>query len=185
MDVLFYFIFPLWEAYWRRGFGGLWNDRRIIGNRFIQHVLNVGALFALFYFAGREWYTAAYCAGIIEGLFWTRSHGAVFDFGTDSPSDKRYSCWYCRFILDRIFRPAYKASYWYDAAALFIRYTAPCFLIVPALGWGALAAGLIVTPIYALFFHLVREVKVIGGAYSAYSEIACGFLCGVIFALIA
>lgn len=179
------FLFPFFESYWRRGFGGLWNDKPVIGNRFIQHVLNAVVLFALFFFGGREWYTAIYCAVVIEGLFWTRSHGAVFDFGSDSPTDKRYDCWYCRYILDKIFKPEYKATYWYDCAGMIFRYTIPCLLLVPVLGWCAIFAGLIVTPVYALFFHLVRKVKVISGAYSAYAEIASGFLCGVIFAMLA
>lgn len=175
-------IYPFWEAYWRRGFGGLWNDTKIIGSRGVQHVLNGAVTAAVCYLTFYDWWWTIYIA-VVWQIEWTLKHGAVFDLGSDSSTDKRYDCWYCKHILNKIFPREYWHTYWYDFFGLSIRYMFPLLLLVPLVGWEIMLFGLMVSPVYALFYSLVREKHILTGAYSAYAEVVIGFLGGMILML--
>lgn len=178
MTSLAILIYPFWEAYWRRGFGGLWNDKPIIESRGVQHVLNGLITFVVCYANQKSLWLSFYIA-VVWQIEWTLSHGAVFDLGSDSKDDKRYDCWYCKYILDKMFPAEYHGTYWYDLFGLAIRYMYPLMLLVPFLGWEIMLFGLSVAPVYGLFYHLLREKHILNGAYSAYAEVTIGFLGGL------
>lgn len=177
--VLLIVCYPFWEAYWRRGFGGLWNGKKIIESRGVQHIINVLITFTVCFLVSRLWLLSIYVA-VVWQIEWTLSHGAVFDLGSDSKDDKRYDCWYCKYILDKMFPAEYHRTYWYDLFGLAIRYMYPLLLLIPVLGWKIMALGFVVAPVYALFYYLVREAHILKGAYSAYAEVTIGFIGGVI-----
>lgn len=174
----FVLTYPLWEAYWRRGFGGLWNDTPLIKSRGVQHILNALMTGMTTYAVTRIWWLSIYVA-VVWQIEWTLSHGAVFDLGSDSKEDKRYNCWYCKYILNKMFPEEYYGTYWYDLFGLAIRYMYPLMLLVPVLGWEIMLFGLSVAPVYGLFYHLVRVEHILKGAYSAYAEVTIGFLGGM------
>lgn len=165
MNYVVAFVLTCFESYWRRGFGGLWNDKPIIGNRFIQHVLNAIVLFLVYWyrFGLNQWWNCIIVIAVVQGLFWARGHGFAFDMGRDGqPNEtmlKRYEKpLYNRWLLTPIYNVFgwTKYGYTYDLLSMMFRYTLPCLLLIPVYGYDILIMGLIVSPIYA-FCWTFRE----------------------------
>lgn len=157
-------LFTLWESYFRRGFGGLWNDKPVIENRALQHVLNIVAMLLVFWYRLNEnVLLIAYVIAVVEGLHISRSHGALFDLGRDGQPDEKMLKRYEKPLFNRFFlTPLYnlfgwrKYGYTYDLFSMALRYTLPCVLLIPVFSWHVVFMGLGVSPIYA-FCWTFRE----------------------------
>ena len=157
-------LFTLWESYFRRGFGGLWNDKPVIENRALQHVLNIVAmLFVFWYRLNENVLLIAYVVAVVEGLYWSRGHGYAFDLGRDGQPDEKILKRYEKPLFNRfLLTPLYnlfgwrKYGYTYDLFSMALRYTLPCVLLIPVFSLHVVFMGLLVSPIYA-FCWTFRE----------------------------
>ena len=169
MNYIVAVLFSAWESYWRRGFGGLWNDKPIIENRALQHVLNSIAMILLFWYRfdivpkWQKVLTIVYVIAVVEGLYWSRGHGYAFDLGRDGQPDEKMLKRYEKPLFNRFFlTPLYnlfgwrKYGYSYDLFSMALRYTLPCVLLIPVFSWRIVFMGLLVSPIYA-FCWTFRE----------------------------
>ena len=169
MNYIVAVLFSAWESYFRRGFGGLWNDTPIIENRALQHVLNSIAMILLFWYRFDivpQWQkvlTIVYTVAIVEGLYISRGHGYAFDLGRDGQPDEKMLKRYEKPLFNRFFlTPLYnlfgwrKYGYSYDLFSMALRYTLPCVLLIPVFSWNIVFMGLLVSPIYA-FCWTFRE----------------------------
>lgn len=121
-------LYPLFLAVWRRCFGSNGWDLPIIKYRAVQHIIGGIVAFGVCLALGYTWWKGLAFAGVLQGLYWARSHGACFDFGHGKPDEKRYNqLWYWKYV-----RKIIPESEWYEFAGDFIlmvvRYTLPAML---------------------------------------------------------
>ena len=196
MNYIVAVLFSAWESYWRRGFGGLWNDTPIIENRALQHVLNSITMLLLFWYRFDivpQWQkvlTIVYVIAIVEGLYWSRGHGYAFDLGRDGQPDEKMLKRYEKPLFNRFFlTPLYnlfgwrKYGYSYDLFSMALRYTLPCVLLIPVFSWHIVFMGLLVSPIYA-FCWTFRERENARYGSTALAEWIVGAWTGLCLSLI-
>ena len=143
-------ICGLFEAIWRRCFGSGGWDIKILKIRAIQHVIGFVGIFACLITKYTLW-QALIAAGLMQGLYWARSHGCCFDFGHGKVDVKRYEqLWYWKYI--KKFIPE-KLWYGYDCDYFLmnVRYTLPSILVaLVLLSAPVLFMGFALTGMYAL-----------------------------------
>ena len=120
--------YACFSSIWRRAFGcSCWNIP-LLKNRAVQHIIGFLAAFGICWYNGYHLWQCLALGGVLQGLYWARSHGACFDFGHGKPDVKRYDqLWYWKYV-----RKIIPESQWYGFAGDFIlmvvRYTLPAML---------------------------------------------------------
>ena len=134
---------------WRRWFGGGFD--KLPDNRFLQHVIGFLACSFALWLCGYGYLQIIACAGVLQGLFWARSHGCCFDFGHGTVDVSRYDqLWYWKYVK-RIIPEKMWYGYQCDFILMTIRYTIPAILMSVILFSPILSlAGLCVGVSYAL-----------------------------------
>lgn len=198
IDFILAILSAIYFSIWRRGFGGAWNDKPFIENRFLQHILGGIAVFSLVFIrfssdSNNNYiliFKSLYTAIIVQGLFWALAHGFGFDCGRDGYPDekmlKRYEkVFYNKFFLTPIYNffKWKKYGYTYDLLSMFLRYTLPCVLLIPVFGFEILIMGAIVSPIYA-FCWSFRELENERYGSTALAEYIVGATTGLCLALL-
>lgn len=144
------FLCGLFEAIWRRCFGSNGWDIKILKIRAVQHLIGFLGL-SLFLITKYTLWQAVLVAGVMQALYWARSHGCCFDFGHSLPDPKRYEqLWYWDYIKKYI-----PVAQWYgydcDYFVMLVRYTLPSILVgCLLLSIPALFMGFALTGMYAL-----------------------------------
>ena len=148
-------LYDLFEAIWRRCFGNDGWGIPVLRNRSIQHIIGfLGASITL-WVCGYHWIQIIACAGVLQGLYWAKSHGICFDYGKGEVDLNRYE----KMLSWRLIRKYIPEKYWYEYASDFIlmatRYTLPAILMAVILLKPQIALlGLIVGGTYAFFWAL-------------------------------
>jgi len=149
-------LYACFLSAWRRCFGSDGWGLPIIKHRVIQHIIGALACFGICLYNDYHWIQAVLCAGVLQGLYWARSHGACFDFGHGTVDLKRYEqLWYWKYVKKII-----PESEWYtytgDFILMTVRYTLPAILCGLVL-WNipVMFMGLALSCVYALLwkFH--------------------------------
>lgn len=141
------FICAIFEAIWRRCFGCSGWHIKILEIRAVQHVIGFLGIFACLSTKYTLW-QALIAAGLMQGIFWARSHGCCYDFGHGEPDTKRYEqLWYWKYLKKYI-----PEKQWYgfncDYYLMNVRYTLPSLFVgavlfsIPALFMGFALAGM-------------------------------------------
>ena len=143
-------ICGLFEAVWRRCFGSNGWNIPILKIRALQHLIGFLVL-SLFLITKYNLWQAVLVAGVMQALYWARSHGCCFDFGHGEVDVKRYEqLWYWKYIKKII---PEKMWYGYDCDyfIMLVRYTLPSILVgCLLLSIPALFMGFALTGMYAL-----------------------------------
>lgn len=156
METLLKFLYPVFESLWRRWFGSD-TDIPIFNSRVVQHIVGFCATFSILWYIGTSWWQNLLACAILQGLFWAKAHGEIFDFGHSQPPDtSRYDdYWYWKYLKEIM-----PEEYWYgfecDYVMMTIRYSLPAFLLaLVLLSPLVLVAGLLVSSAYAVcwFFY--------------------------------
>lgn len=144
------FLCGLFEAIWRRCFGSDGWNIKILKIRAVQHIIGFLAL-ALFLITRHNIWQALAAAGLMQALYWARSHGCCFDFGHGEVDPKRYEqLWYWKYIK-KIIPEALWYGYDCDYFLMCVRYTIPSILVgTVLLSIPALFMGFALTGMYAL-----------------------------------
>ena len=132
---------------WRRCFGSSGWHIKILEIRAVQHAIGFLGI-ACFLITKYSLWQALIVAGVMQGIFWSRSHGCCFDFGHGTPDPKRYDeMWYWKYLKKYI-----PEGQWYgfncDYYLMNIRYSIPSVLVglllfsVPAMFMGFALAGM-------------------------------------------
>lgn len=140
-------ICALFESIWRRCFGCSGWHIKILENRFVEHIIGFIGIFLCLLVKYSVW-QALIVSGVMQGLYWARSHGCCFDFGHSKPDPKRYEqLWYWKYL--KKFMPE---NMWYgydcDYFLMNVRYTLPSILVgcllfsVPAMFMGFALTGM-------------------------------------------
>ena len=158
------------------------DDKTILGNRFLQHVCGFLGCFGILFYNGLNIWLCLLSALVLQGLYWARSHGCCFDFGHDiDPDLKRYDqLWYWKYVKKII-----PESEWYtftgDYILMTVRYTIPALLLmITTWAYPIAFAGIVLSSIYALMwkFYDWGYTK----APTATAEIISGFTTGILLA---
>lgn len=171
----------LFECVWRRCFGSSGWHIKILENRFVEHLLG-GIVLFLFLITKYSLWQSLIVAGVMQGLYWARSHGCCYDFGHSKQDPKRYEqLWYWKYLKKYI-----PEEQWYgfncDYYLMTVRYTIPSILVgclllsVPALFMGFGLAGM-----YALCW-IAYDFKWIKSPTSI-AEYFGGFITGLLLML--
>lgn len=121
------FIYAIFLSLWRRWFGGGLDF--LIDNRFIQHLIGFLACFSILWVEDYHIMQCVVCAGIFQGLFWAKSHGACYDFGHNEPYEERYNqLWYWKY-LKKFIPESMRYTFSGDFLLMFVRYTLPALLM--------------------------------------------------------
>ena len=190
MDILF----VVFEAWWRRWFGGAfiggkkwenkWYNRRVT-----QHVVNC-LIMALYYsiYCKMSFLVTIYSVTVIEGLFWSPGHGPGFDMsraGVPDDSSRYEEKWWnkvCQFLVPR----EQWYSFGYDWLWMMLRYTIPCVLLIPVFDVEILFMGLLVAPVYGFCASLYEKTDISFfpdwlNSHNKLAEIIVGAIVGLFF----
>lgn len=140
-------VCAIFEAIWRRCFGNSGWDIPVLKIRAVQHIIGFLGLFLCLIIKYSLW-QALIAAGLMQGIFWARSHGCCYDFGHGEPDPKRYEqLWYWKYLKKYI-----PEKQWYgfncDYYLMNVRYTLPSLLVgavllsIPALFMGFCLSGM-------------------------------------------
>ena len=147
-------VYPFLESFWRRWFGGLFDNKKILSNRFLQHVVGFIMCAIALYLNDYSYIQIILASVVLQALYWARSHGCCFDFGHDvNPDLKRYDqLWYWKYVKKII-----PESEWYtftgDYILMAVRYTIPAIIMSLIMLHPPVAfMGLLLTTGYALMW---------------------------------
>jgi len=183
----------IFEIFWRRLFGGWLEDIPIISSRIFQHVTNCLVLGGLLFLSGLVWWKILASLVIIEGFYWGKGHGCMFDLGHHGKPDetmvKRYKKQWGYNTLCKIFPESLWYGYWFDTTLMYIRYTLPSLSLIPFFGWEIGVSGLLgVVYGYQLgwwlqdkgFLFLNNRLKGLCSCATNFGEMVCGFWLGAL-----
>lgn len=150
------FLYACWMAFFRRCFGNDGWDLPVIKHRVVQHILGALACVGVCLYNEYHWIQAILCAGVLQGLYWARSHGCCFDYGHGEVDLERYDqLWYWKY-LKKIIPEKEWYTYTGDFMLMTVRYTLPAILCALVL-WDipVMFMGLVLSCVYALMwkFH--------------------------------
>ena len=140
-------ICALFEALWRRCFGNSGWDIPVLKIRAVQHIIGFLGLFCCLITKYSFW-QAFIVAGIMQALYWARSHGAVYDYGHSEPDLKRYDQLICWKIFNKYIPVKQWCGFGCDYFLMMVRYTAPAILVgclllsLPAMFMGFCLSGM-------------------------------------------
>lgn len=162
INILYAVAYGLIMAFWRRWFGGGFNDaHKWLASRGLQATVGIFLIMPAFIYLPDNWLNwllAAVFAVYLYAQFWSRGHGACFDLGRDeNPSVMtiaRYNERWYHLPCDWLFSE-HKYGFAYDFLYMTLRYTCP-LLPMALLDWRFLLIGLSISPIYA-FCHSLAE----------------------------
>lgn len=108
------------------------------------------------------WILAIYNGIMFQCLYWSKGHGAMFDYGHGgypaADTIKRYKeMWFTKYLdkcWDKYFGEQTKYTYFYDCLSMAIRYTYPCVIVALTAGWHILPLGIICTGCYAIMWGI-------------------------------
>lgn len=175
-------LFCLFESFWRRWFGGGFDSKKypILNERYIQHICGALVMFlSLFLFCDFDkmkflnwlipnfvenhfqFWATIYITIIIEGLYWSRSHGPAFDMSRGGKPGKKMIERYKKEWWNKICEFFVPENQWYgfgyDLLWMGFRYTCPLVLLTPIFGWNILMLGVLVTLIYGFCWSFYEK----------------------------
>lgn len=189
---MFEALFVVFEAIWRRFYGGWLSDIPVISSRAFQTILNCIVLFCvLFFLLGLSWWVSAIVLSVVQFLYYAKGHGAMFDLGHHDKSDpamlERYERQWGYKLVCKLFPKEQWYGYWFDFSLLLIRYTLPLLALV-WVKWWIPFAGIIAVGGYALGWYLQdKGSKFLNNSFCNYAtnlgEIFVGFGIGLMLVL--
>lgn len=103
IETVFKCFFPFWESLFRRLFGSDGFQIPVIKYRVVQHILNILMMGYLLFVMQYHWAQIIVAVSIVEFWFWSKGHGAFFDFGTGTADTEAYDdYWYYPYELPAI-----------------------------------------------------------------------------------
>ncbi len=185
--------FGAFESVWRRWFGGGFNYPWLkwCDHRFLKHLVNIGAIFALMFFLrGMAWQWSIYVALVTQILFWTMTFGMYFDIGrggrpvTEEDIEAYNKPWFSK-ILNWLFPDEYRYTPFYDYMGMFVRFTWPLLLVfwIHPFNSGLIFLGTAVAVAYGIGWVGYEKslIKKIGP--TEFGEFVSGFATGACLAL--
>lgn len=174
-------LYCIFLGFWRRLFGGGFKYP-VIKYRLVQHIIGFLAAVGICWYNGYHWIQCLLFAGVLQGLYWARSHGCCFDFGRGQPPDiKRYDqLWYWKYV-----RKLIPEKEWYgeqcDFILMAVRYTLPAILCgAILLNVPMIFMGVVLSCVYALMWDM-HDWWGLKGPTST-SEYIVGFTTGLFIA---
>lgn len=148
-------IYAVLGGFARRWFGGMFDGRKILGNRGLQTAFMCLLFMSIYLPASQNWLLSIIITAWLQFQFWSRGHGCCFDIGRgDYPTPemiKRYNeRWYhypCDWLADKRFFSYYGIGY--DFCYMTLRYTCPMIPMM-ILDWKYILIGLSVRTVYAI-----------------------------------
>lgn len=181
MNTVIGLLYAVYEGFWRRWFGGLFDDKTVLGNRFLQHIFGFLGCFGILYYNGLNVWLCLLSALVLQGLYWARSHGCCFDFGHGKVDIKRYEqLWYWKYVK-KIIPENELYGFWCDYILMTVRYTLPSILFaISSLQPSCIFMGMVLSTIYAFCW------KAYDFGYTKHptsiAEIIAGFSTGLMLA---
>ena len=185
--------FGVFESVWRRWFGGGFDYQWLkwCDHRFLKHLVNICAVFALMLFLrGMTWQWSLYVALVIQVLFWTLTFGMYFDIGrggrpvTEEDIEAYNKPWFSK-ILNWLFPDEYRYTPFYDYMGMFFRFTWPLLLVfwIHPFNSGLILLGTIVAGAYGIGWVGYEKslIKKIGP--TEFGEFVSGFATGLYLTL--
>jgi len=177
MKYIIGFLYAIYESLWRR-WKGKSSDGKWYNHKLVKMFLNLFITFGLLLYLKNAWIISLIATIVYQFLYWTRNHGAFFDYGHGSPDDKRYDEWVWVKWIKKIVPKEEWCGFWFDYMCMCLRYGIPSILLAIILGSPILCfMGFIHATIYAFCWKL-KDWKVIGKPI-AISEYIVGFTCGL------
>lgn len=151
MNFILKLTYSLFLGWWRRCFGSDGWNIPVLKYRIIQHIIGFIACVGILAYNGLNILLACLAAGVLQGLYWARSHGCCYDFGFGKVDVSRYEqLWYWKYVKKILPESAW-GGFWCDYLMMTIRYTLPAILFaICALQPACALMGLALTSIYAL-----------------------------------
>ena len=173
-------LYAIYECAWRRWKGTSGNGKWYYNN-VLKMILNIVITFGLLFYIKGGWIIPLIATLVYQFLYWTRNHGAFFDFGHGNPDDKRYNKWWWIKWVKKIVPEKEWYSYWFDFICMCLRYGLPGILIAIILGSPVVCfMGFVHALVYAFCWKL-KDWKVIEKPTST-AEWIVGFTCGLFMA---
>lgn len=170
-------LYAIYESFWRRwkgsGTEGKWYNHKLI-----KMFLNLLVTFGLLVYIKSEWLIPLIGTLVYQFLYWTRNHGAFFDYGHGDKKDERYNKWWWIKYVKKIVPEKEWYGYWFDFICMALRYGLPGILLALILGSPVMCfMGLFHALIYAFCWKLNEWGLIERPTQKA--EYGVGFTCGL------
>jgi hypothetical protein len=178
-------IYAILGGFARRWFGGVFDGRKILGNRGLQTAYMILLFLSIYLPASQNWLLSIIITAWLQFQFWSRGHGCAFDIGRGGyptpETIKRYEeRWYhkpCDWLASKGCFTYYSTTY--DFCYMTLRYTCP---MIPMMifDWRYFLIGLSVSVIYLICWSFnLKGKKDWCNCQTEIAEILCG---AVVFA---
>lgn len=171
------FLYAIYESFWRR-WKGDGSDGKWYNHKLVKMFLNLFITFGLLVYIKGGWIIPLIATFGYQFLYWTRNHGAFFDFGHGDKHDKRYDSWWWIKWVKKIVPEKEWYGYWFDFICMSLRYGLPSILLAfilinPVVGF----MGFVHALIYAFCWKLYDWGLIKSPTEKA--EYGVGFACGL------
>ena len=180
MKTIICLLYAIYECFWRR-WKGSGTDGKWYNHKLIKMFLNLILTFCLLMYIGKGWIIATIATLVYQFLYWTRNHGAFFDYGHGDKTDDRYNQWWWIKYIKKIVPEKEWYGYWFDFICMSLRYGLPGILLAFILGSPSLCfMGFVHALAYAFCWKLNEWKHIERPTQKA--EYVVGFTCGLFMA---
>ena len=150
-------LMSLFEGAWRSCFGCDGWELPILKYRFVQHIINFVVVALFLKCADYTLLQSCLFGVVLQGLFYSRSHGDYFSIFSTAPDEGRIK-W-----IDWVLRKIYGEGNYYNFKGNFtgmlLRYTAPAILLSIIIhSWWFWLCGPIVPVIYTICWLVCKKL---------------------------
>lgn len=180
MRYIFGFLYAIYESFWRR-WKGDGSDGKWYNHKLVKMFVNLILTFCLLLYIGNGWIISLIATLVYQFLYFTRNHGAFFDFGHGNPNDKRYDEWWWIKYVKKIVPEKLWYGFSFDFICMSLRYGLPgillsIILLSPTVGF----MGFVHALVYAFCWKLY-DWKIVKNPIKI-AEYGVGFTCGLFMA---
>ena len=155
-----FLLYGLWGGFLRRWYGGLFDNKKILGNRGLQTIFMLLTFITIYtpyedLLNVKKWTLALLVSCWLQFQYWSRGHGCCFDIAHFPPEEyeKRYKERWYYIVCDKLIPIENRYSMLYDFLYMTLRYTCPMIPMM-LIDWKYILIGLSIAPIYTVFWYI-------------------------------
>lgn len=163
--MMLFLLYGCIGAFLRRWYGGVLNDKKILGNRGVQTVVMLAVFLSIYAPYGnlskwQAWIIPVIVCCWLQFQYWSRGHGCCFDISHYPVEEyiKRYNERWYHIPCDKLIPESNRYGMLYDFLYMALRYTCPMIPMM-LIDWRYILIGLAISPVYTIFWYIYDRDK--------------------------